>query len=616
MRPTHLLAALVGCFAQLVFGQTAPMERLALNDLSAFEPTSSNWQIVGAFHADLLEDHAIDVTQGTGILANIQTPESRGHLFTSWGHKDVELDLEVVVPKGSNSGIYFQSRYEIQLFDSWGVQPPRQSDMGGIYQRWDESREEGQKGYEGHPPRINVARAPGLWQHLNVLFKAPRFDSSGNKIENARFERVMLNGVVIHENVELTGPTRSAAFEDEVGEAPLMIQGDHGPVAFRNVKYRMYSPQSINLSDVTRTYYEGEFNHQMPDLASLTLKSENESAGISSKDAEAERQFVLQYKGMLSTPESGTYVFEVAHTSRVRLMIDGVEVLTDQSERVNGLREFTRNAGSIELQKGNHDFELVYAKGRWHGAPTVLGFYASGPGLMRSELSEAGSVPGDAFSDYEVSPDDQPWLQRNFVPHKGMKRTHAISVGYPGGVSYNYDMSRGALLHVWKGPFVDASSMWYQRGNMQSALPLGSVIERSGKPTVGFLENDGEVWADSLENFTFQRYELNANGEPTFIYSIGSVRVVDHFTLAESSNSLARTLAFEGLESDAWILLAESESVVEVQPGLYAIDDQRMYVDLPEEMNAQIRDASEGKQLILPVSSNSGAATVQYSLIW
>lgn len=592
------------------------MERLPLNDLTSFESTSSNWQIVGEFYADLDEDRVVDTRPGRGVLANLQTEQARGHLFTSWQHQDIELDLEVLMPKGSNSGIYFQSRYEIQLFDSWGVHPPRQSDMGGIYQRWDESRAEGDKGYEGHPPRINVARAPGLWQHLNVLFKAPRFDASGNKIENARFERVMLNGVVIHENVELTGPTRAAAFDDEVSDAPLMIQGDHGPVAFRNIQYRMFKPQSIVLSDVDLTYYEGAFNHQMPDLANLEVKTEQQDTRISSRDAKVDRQFALQYDGVLSVPESGAYVFEVTHTSRVRLRINGVEVLTDQSERVNGLREFTRNAGTIELQKGSHEFELVYAKGLWHGAPTALGFYASGPGLMRSELSEAGSVPHDAFSDYEVSPDSQPWLQRNFVPHKGEKRTHAISVGYPTGISYNYDMSRGALLHVWKGPFVDASSMWYQRGNMQSALPLGSVIERAGKPTLGFIENDTEAWADSLENFSFQRYEINSEGEPTFIYTIGSLRVEDHFTPDETSNTLTRGITIDGLESDVWVLLAESDSVVEVESGLFAIDDQRMYVDVPAEVAAQIRDVGGSKQLVVPLSGGAGSDTVQYSLIW
>jgi len=73
---------------------------------------------------------------------------------------------------------------------------------------------------------------------LDVTFRAPRFDPSGTKVENSRFVRVVHNGVVVHENVELTGPTRAATFEDEAAMGPLMIQGDHGPVAFRDVRIK------------------------------------------------------------------------------------------------------------------------------------------------------------------------------------------------------------------------------------------------------------------------------------------------------------------------------------------------------------------------------------------
>ncbi|MGB1817175.1 MAG: family 16 glycoside hydrolase [Rubripirellula sp.] len=71
------------------------------------------------------------------------------------------------------------------------------------------------------------------------MFRAPRFDEVGNKTANARFVRVMHNGKVVHENVDVTGPTRGAGFNDEQPTGPLMIQGDHGPVAYRNVRVRL-----------------------------------------------------------------------------------------------------------------------------------------------------------------------------------------------------------------------------------------------------------------------------------------------------------------------------------------------------------------------------------------
>jgi hypothetical protein len=103
-------------------------------------------------------------------------------LFTKTVYGDADLELDYMMAKGSNSGIYLQGRYEIQLLDSWGTVNPKSGDNGGIYERWDDSKPEGQQGYDGHAPRQNASRAPGLWQHIKISFQAPRFDGKGQKI--------------------------------------------------------------------------------------------------------------------------------------------------------------------------------------------------------------------------------------------------------------------------------------------------------------------------------------------------------------------------------------------------------------------------------------------------
>ncbi|NDF95727.1 MAG: DUF1080 domain-containing protein, partial [Proteobacteria bacterium] len=87
---------------------------------------------------------------------------------------------------------------------------------------------------EGAAPRVNASRPPGVWQSFEITFRAPRFDSGGNKIQNAAFLKVVHNGETIHENVELSGPTRGGR-GDESERGPFRLQGDHGPVAFRNL---------------------------------------------------------------------------------------------------------------------------------------------------------------------------------------------------------------------------------------------------------------------------------------------------------------------------------------------------------------------------------------------
>jgi hypothetical protein len=190
------------------------------------------WLTVGDVKLDPADEKKFTLVPGRGAIVN-GAPGRTVNLISEAEHGDIEARIEFCVPKGSNSGVYFQGRYEIQVFDSFGVNEPAHSDCGGIYQRWENNR-----GFEGRPPRVNASRAPGEWQVFEVVFRAPRFDAAGKKIAAAKFERVVHNGQVVHENAEVSGPTRAATFNDEKPTGPLMLQGDHGPVAYRGVWWR------------------------------------------------------------------------------------------------------------------------------------------------------------------------------------------------------------------------------------------------------------------------------------------------------------------------------------------------------------------------------------------
>lgn len=169
------------------------------------------------------------------------TPSAGGRILNSLKGKtnnlvstaafgDVELYLEFLVAQGSNSGVYLQGLYEVQVFDSYGKQQPATTDGGAIYHRWLNEKPVG-----GSAPKVNASLRPGQWQSYHVWFRAPRFDSAGKKTENARFLKVLYNGVPVQENVEVDGGTRSHMNIAEAATNPLMLQGDHGPVAFRNI---------------------------------------------------------------------------------------------------------------------------------------------------------------------------------------------------------------------------------------------------------------------------------------------------------------------------------------------------------------------------------------------
>jgi hypothetical protein len=173
----------------------------------------------------------------SGVMLNGPTGRT-ANLCTERTFGDVELYLEFMLAKGSNSGVYLQGLYEIQIFDSWGsIEGTKTSDGGAIYHRWIDNRGEG-----GSPPLLNASRRPGEWQSFQVWFRAPRFDPAGRKIEAARFLRVLFNGLAVQKDVDVDGPTRAHLAIPEAAQNPLMIQGDHGPVAFRNIYVRPLRP--------------------------------------------------------------------------------------------------------------------------------------------------------------------------------------------------------------------------------------------------------------------------------------------------------------------------------------------------------------------------------------
>jgi hypothetical protein len=215
-------------------GQAASTAAFKGHDLNGWRKTG-DWQVVRAVKLDPAEPKRFQIEPGQGVYVN--GPAGRTiDLITQAEFGDVEAHVEFCIPRQSNSGVYFMGRYEVQVFDSYGVAKDKYPgiECGGIYPRWTDQRGE----YEGHSPRVNVSKPPGQWQTFDVIFRAPRFDAAGHKIANARFVRVSHNGRVIHENVELTGPTRAATFSDEQPTGPIMLQGDHGPVAYRNLRFK------------------------------------------------------------------------------------------------------------------------------------------------------------------------------------------------------------------------------------------------------------------------------------------------------------------------------------------------------------------------------------------
>ena len=617
-----LAAVLVSLAATTRAQSLLPPERVALDSLAAFQPVTANWQLAAGLAGDPRRDKTLAALPGTGVLICNpgKTPDTRGHLFSAWEHGDLELDLEFLLAPGSNSGVYLQSRYEVQLFDSWGKKIPTAADCGGIYQRWDAARGAGQQGYEGTAPRANASRAPGLWQKLHIEFQAPRFDAAGKKIKNARFAKVLLNGFLLHENVEITGPTRSAHFENgpEAPLGPLMIQGDHGAVAIRHLAFKRFDADArLTVEKLAYQLHSAAFG-KIGDYDSKKPTATGVPDRFSQAAVEKNGRFALVLTGTLNLPRAGDYAFTPETTSPVRLLIDDRPVITPL--------ERGGQAGRITLAPGPHTVRLDFLH-TGNNRPS-LDLIAEGPGLAPHSLSgddhtapAAGRRPAPKQLRLEP-PADRVRLQRGFVPFEPKKRLYATSVGTPQGVHYAYDLETGALLRAWRGPWIDTAEMWEGRGESQLAKPTGPALTLNVRPTVALIEKAATAgWPESADALrSSQGYTLEADGLPVFLSKLAELSIRDRLAPSADGRTLARRLDFTGsLASwETQVLLAEA-NVITAQPGGgWVIGDRGYYLDWPAGSPHQptIRTVGDQQLLVVRLSKSTLEAPLAYSLVW
>lgn len=602
---------------------TLPAEPVALESAAAFRPLTANWQLARDLAGDPRHDKTLGIVPGTGILVcNPGTEkDKRGHLFTAWEHGDLELELEFLLAPGSNSGVYLQGRYEVQLFDSWGVRTPTSADCGGIYVRYDAARGKDNERYEGTAPRANACHAPGLWQKLRVEFQAPQFDATGKKTRNARFTKVVLNGFTIHENVEVTGPTRAAAFNDEKPLGPLMIQGDHGPVALRNLRVKRFEPGTIETADLHYRLYAGDFK-TIGAYDDQPPKSEGTPARFAHSAVEKTGKFALVFTGALVTPREGAYRFAIESTSVARLLIDRQTVVAPLDRG--------SQPGVVRLSAGRHEFRLDLVHGT--NARPSMELVVEGPRLASRALTVRDAPEGSgrrsrsantAAKPIVIEPQDRVLLQRGFVPFEPRKRLYAAVVGTPAGVHFAYDFETGALLHVWRGSFADTTQMWEGRGNDQTAKPAGPSLTFNGNPAVALIEyaTNGD-WPDRPEPLWSSRgYTLEPDGTPVFLANLAEIAIRDRIVALPDAHGLTRTLEFKGrLPSwSTWVLLAEATNITPQPDGKgWIVGDREWYLDWPENAARRpvLRTVNGRQQLAVPLTNATLEKPITFSIVW
>jgi hypothetical protein len=168
------------------------------------------WNIpVKLFNGTNLDGWASQKPNNQWVAENgiLKSPKSGSNLLSTQKFNDFKLHIEFRYPAGSNSGVYLRGRYELQIVDSRGEEPSSIY-LGGIY------------GFL--TPNENVAKAPGEWQSYDITLVGRRVT-------------VVANGKTVISDAIIPGITGGAIDSKEAEPGPILLQGDHGPIEFRNI---------------------------------------------------------------------------------------------------------------------------------------------------------------------------------------------------------------------------------------------------------------------------------------------------------------------------------------------------------------------------------------------
>jgi hypothetical protein len=594
MKKIILSILLVSSFATL-FAQ----QKVLSENLNQFQNKAGNWHIVGSASANPFADNDLQFTNGKGILVNIHEHGTYGpqyELVSDFNHGDLDISFDFMMAKGSNSGVYMQGNYEVQLFDSWGKANPNYSDCGGIYHRWNDAMPTGQKGYEGAAPRINASKAPGLWQHMDISFQAPKFDANGKKITNATFLFIKLNGTLIHENVEVSGPSRGSLTAMDIAQGPLRLQGDHGSLAFKNIVITNFDKPSASIQNLNYTVNYSPYD---PSANPYILKADDEGElkELSWEFMKQPNEYSYTISGDFIAPADGKYIFTQFSSSNNFLKIDRQIVLENKYTGPNDER-----IGSIDLKAGTHKIEIYNAKYDGWMNPT-LGLFVAGPSFRKTALHVASSMFGNKPTDPIFIDAKANTNLRSFMDFDNgdikTRIVHAINVGTADNIHYSYDLDKGALLQIWRGDFLDATPMWDSRGD-GSSRPRGSLTLFDNKLTIHpSLSN----WSDdvSTSNYTPKGYTIGSNNLPTFQYEIYGSKISDKISVVEGK-TFQRTIKIDGSNPEMVVKVSEANTIEKMANGLYAINNKDYFIKVAPNANLQIISNGDKQFLVATVS--------------
>jgi hypothetical protein len=473
-------------------------------------------------------------------------------------------------------------------------------------------------------PPFDPGRYTAIWQtvYLNAEF-IPAETEGGS-------ETILIKKLVINDNLVLEEEKLTTSIISE-WQGDLKFIPGNGRFALSGLEISKSSnqdiPNSSKLLSMPKTdfaYYEfSEPVVKLPDFKKLKpIKTGSTTMFQNPELQQQDTDFGLVFKGTLVNPVDQEINFILATDDGSRLLID--EKLIVDHDGTHGPEE---KSGTIQLSKGEHAFELQYFQGG--GGAAVKVFYQLEGDTEKHPLN---SIPVSKFrftrdKKFAVQVINEPVIQRGFVAYpefKGKntsyKFTHAMAVGDPSGINFHYDLSSGSLIQVWKGEFIDTQNMWRNRGEEQTMVPLGSVLNPGSPVNWMILENEKEAWTDTIvanRPYRFRHYDLNAANLPVFHYSYLDSEIRDEILPGKSGN-LERKISISGPEENLYLLLARGKKIEMLESDLFLIDEPgyQLKIIKKDGMNLVIRNGNQYQELLVKADWLAWSADLTYEILF
>ena len=395
-------------------------------------------------------------------------------------------------------------------------------------------------------------------------------------------------------------------------------------------------------------YFEGKFE-EFPDFAQLTpissgpLPDGKLDPKADPASAKRKNHYALEFEGVIEAPEEGEYEFHLASDDGSQVLIDGKPVLDNKkAKQTNKLV-----SKKLKLKQGEHAILARYYQ-RIGGA--VISLTWSGPGFENVALSKQNLTnqvlqeEKTKFVGLPLVPGSEPLIYRNFV-EGGSPR--GIAVGYPGGVSVNWDANSMSVAEIWQGAFIDAKRHWTDRGQgfqppagfgvtrpvQAPVLPLfhpdGDETSPAPKPETGIgqpiaaLASRAAAWPlkDSrAAGYRFRGYVLNAKREPEFRYEMPSGTVADTFTPASDATGpkLVRTVTFtlkKGAKTGPLYFRAAAAAKSLTLDGECVKLADKLQITIAGGKPA-LRAAPDFSEVLVPLEVKDGKSTLTLTYAW